>query len=142
MVSTNEVVEVAQRVGFIVSYDAVANALEAIDQDFIYSQERQKYTSSVWDNVSSINGESAESLFTRYQIIYPAAVFLIGDVATGKTTYFQPFDCCNNNALMSLENVGSCAMNFIEMMLVEPSATSRIITQVLTDLGYVPTKGA
>ncbi|MEW6769998.1 MAG: hypothetical protein AB1330_01210 [Bacillota bacterium] len=65
-------------------------ALNAIDQQVIFDEQRQRVTVQVWDKATPINGVAPEKIIARDDVPDDGEIYLL--YVDGKLVYLQPHD--------------------------------------------------
>lgn len=86
-----DVLQILAERGIQAGMGDVIAALEKVDQQAHFEDEREKLVYEEWDMASPINGVPAEEMIAKREMINPDvhAVYLIKDAATGRVIYFQ-----------------------------------------------------
>ena len=110
----------------------IENALNTIDQNAIFQEERAKFTVEIWDKVSPINGIPAEKIIARDDVPDDGEIYLV--YVDGQLRFLQPHDPFQAGIVaMTKETVEQIANQHVDQLAWQ-SADERIFNMVLEKL--------
>ncbi len=132
MLTKTQVWQRLNQMGVNKTLTEIENALNQVDQQVIFEEEKKRYKVEIWDKQSPINGIPAEKILQREDIPEGGEIYLI--YVDGKLQYLQPHDPFQAGIVpMTKDTVDKIANQHIEQLAWQ-YADEKIFEAVLEKL--------